>query len=385
MVHFKIPTWLLISFCVGIPVGILGAVFNVEQYFESTHGIGFYGVILQLVAVILSIYLSMLLTIPVHELGHLLGGKLSGYRFVFFRLGKLTLIRVPDGSLAFRWYTLEGTGGQCAMVSPDPLGDSPYQLYLLGGSLANIFTGIAALVLSFLFPLFSVPLWLFAASSFFIAAVNLIPSKNPSVPNDGTTLKRCKSDKESRRAFLVQLSMVEQLARGRDLSEHPQDWFYSNVSAPMTSNFLVSHIWLCTAQRMLLNGKVNEALLIFEKLSKTPNLIPMLKYEATLDTIFCLQLLRKFDAIPTVKIDKRMKKYLKATEKTSLSRFRHRYATRILVENKNDGDLILAEFKEFIPSYPFSGEIRSEQRLTEMATKEWKNPTVRPVKLKGYP
>lgn len=379
------PNWFGISIIIGLTIGIVSSVLNLEQYFEANHDLQIKGIGLQLVAVAACFYFSAGMTIFFHQIGHLIAGSISGYRFVFLRFGKLTLTRLPDGSLGFRWFAAAGSEGQCGMVSPDPLGKPPYKAYLMGGGVLNIITAVLALVLSKFFPLFSVPLWIFGGFSVVSAVYNLFPNKNPSVPTDGAILYRCKNDPESLRAFLLQLSITDQLARGKDLSEQPLDWFYTNVSAPMTSDFLVSGVWLCTAQRMLLKGRLDEALPIFDKLSCTTNLLPSLKCEAALDTIFCLQLLRKFDNISKVKINKRMQKYIKTTQDISLSRFRHRYATHILVDEAGDGKEILQDFEDFILSYPFAGEIKNEQKLIEKATQEFISPTVRPVKLRGYP
>ena len=73
-----------------------------------------------------------------HELGHLLGGKMSGYRLLFWRLGPFWLERDGKGKLAA---SLGGwRGGQCVMVpgGAGPWGSCPYLLYNFGGILLNL-------------------------------------------------------------------------------------------------------------------------------------------------------------------------------------------------------------------------------------------------------
>lgn len=73
-----------------------------------------------------------------HEAGHLLGGKMSGYRLLFMRIGPLTLERDVKGRLALSFG--EWRGGQCAMVPKDAEagGNCPYRLYNSGGILSDL-------------------------------------------------------------------------------------------------------------------------------------------------------------------------------------------------------------------------------------------------------
>ena len=67
--------------------------------------------------------------IILHEVGHYLFGKLSGYQFVSFRVGNYTWIR-ENGKLTLKKFKIPGTGGQCLMMPPqkDEKGDI-YTLY----------------------------------------------------------------------------------------------------------------------------------------------------------------------------------------------------------------------------------------------------------------
>lgn len=73
-----------------------------------------------------------------HELGHLIAGLLTGYRFVSFRVGTYMLVK-ENGKLSVKKMTLKGTGGQCLMCPPP---SKPEEMedtwYLLGGPMANM-------------------------------------------------------------------------------------------------------------------------------------------------------------------------------------------------------------------------------------------------------
>lgn len=107
------------------------------------------GIIAGLVG-ICAFVVSEIVLIIAHEAGHLVGGLLSGYKFVSFRIGNLTFIR-KNGHLKIKKYSLAGTGGQCLMCPPDGDPDTvPTTLYLAGGLLANIVCFIVVLPLLFL-------------------------------------------------------------------------------------------------------------------------------------------------------------------------------------------------------------------------------------------
>lgn len=53
--------------------------------------------------------------IIIHEAGHLVFGLLSGYEFVSFRIGSITLAKY-DNKYCFKRFHIAGTGGQCLMM-----------------------------------------------------------------------------------------------------------------------------------------------------------------------------------------------------------------------------------------------------------------------------
>ena len=95
--------------------------------------------------VFLGFCVSFALQIILHETGHLIGGLLTGYKFCSFRIGNLQLQR-ENGALRFRRLKLAGTGGQCLMTPPEPVGGKiPVMLYNLAGPLMNLLTALLAL------------------------------------------------------------------------------------------------------------------------------------------------------------------------------------------------------------------------------------------------
>lgn len=99
----------------------------------------FYPLSWELSAAAVVLYTAAAGLLPVlHEAGHLLGGKMSGYRLLFLRLGFFMLEREAGGKL--RGSFGKWRGWQCAMVpgKPEAGGDCPYRLYHFGGILFDL-------------------------------------------------------------------------------------------------------------------------------------------------------------------------------------------------------------------------------------------------------
>ena len=137
---------------------------------------------------IVLIYIVILVHIIVHEAGHLFFGKISGYGYVSFRIGKFMFISDGRG-VKLKKYTVVGTMGQCLMMPPESDEyNYPYILYNLGGSLANIILALLSLFLYKILPeiqhLSSILINLFIIGTIF-ALINGIPLNIGGIANDG--------------------------------------------------------------------------------------------------------------------------------------------------------------------------------------------------------
>ena len=59
----------------------------------------------------------MLLNIVIHEVGHMIGGYILGYKIVFIRIGSKTLVKEENG-WSVKKFNVPGTAGQCIMEPP---------------------------------------------------------------------------------------------------------------------------------------------------------------------------------------------------------------------------------------------------------------------------
>ena len=129
-------------------VGLAIAIFadNKYNYINST---GDY--IDAMLVVLAYAIISFLIHIFIHELGHLIFGILTGYKFNSFRVGSY-LLQKTNGKYEIKNLHIMGTGGQCLMEAPemDDEGEYPYKLYHLGGIINNLIASILGLIICLL-------------------------------------------------------------------------------------------------------------------------------------------------------------------------------------------------------------------------------------------
>lgn len=131
--------------------------------------------------------------LTLHECGHFVGGKLTGYRLLYLQVGCVKLSRNKEGKLSFKIES--GRGGQCIMI-PSWNENVSYRAYNLGGILLNFMACISAIMLlssdSFFVILFFLE-FTFAGALKIIT--NIVPCCSNGVPNDGYIVKLLRRSK----------------------------------------------------------------------------------------------------------------------------------------------------------------------------------------------
>ena len=189
------------------------------------------------------------IVVVIHELGHLLSGKLSGYQFITLRLFLFQWARDKDGKIKFtKANSLFGVGGQCLMNPTGEEKDFRFKLYNLGGSLANIIAGIL-----FIAPLFFIgntfTRWLFigGAVSIYVALATLIPMASGGLPNDGKNVKEASKSEDAKNGYYRMLKANGEMAFGKHLSEFDPDFFNYNEEVDVNNFFVAQAILLHAA------------------------------------------------------------------------------------------------------------------------------------------
>ena len=230
--------------------------------------------------------ISLPFVIVIHELGHLLSGRISGYQFISLRLLLFQWVKDENDQIKFtRVTSLLGMGGQCLMKPLHKEEDFTYKLYNLGGSLLNLITGMFLIVPLFIFGQ-TFTRWLFIAGvvSIFMAVANLIPSSSGGLPNDGRNVKEANKSEDAKRGFYVMLKANGEMALGKKLSELDEDLFKTNEDADV-NNYFVAFTILLHAAYLEEVGKYQESYQQLLRLEST-NLPSVYKAQALLGLLF---------------------------------------------------------------------------------------------------
>lgn len=174
------------------------------------------------------------LHIALHELGHLLFGLATGYRFLTYRLFTWVIVKEND-KLHLKRQKINEAIAQCLMVPNEQWNDEhyPYRLYLSGGILFNAAFSFAALFLLGTELFHPIHVFQFSAIGFYMVFSNATPKRM----NDGSILKKCQRNKDYRKMMYHQLRTVYYLTEGQRLSELPATSFALFAGVPIEDPF----------------------------------------------------------------------------------------------------------------------------------------------------
>lgn len=320
---------------------------------------------LRLVIALVVLFVSYILTIIIHESGHLVMGLLTGYKFVSFRIGSLTLVRQNE-KFVLRKYSVAGTGGQCLMTRDIPQKDEeiPYFWYNLGGGLFNLLT--AAICFPILISvsnqyvkiLLMIPMLLSA----FLGLVNLVPLKFIGISNDGANILELHRSPNVRRQIVNLLIINARQCEGETLDEMPDTLFDIGEAA---GGIYAANLTLITALRYIERKDYATAKKLLSTILADKKNLEVLRNEAGCEQLFCDIMTGE----PAQIIDESyedLKKYIELTIKTSMSRRRLMFAYYYIYKRdkaKADKEYDLAV--KLSKNLAILGEAKSEMSLIE--------------------
>lgn len=249
--------------------GFFGALYLDNNNIKiSTSAIFF--VVVTFATVLLFYYLHII----IHEGGHLIFGLITGYGFLSFRIGSLTVVK-DEGRLKFKKMSVPGTAGQCLMTPPawDSTKPYPYLLYNLGGGLNNLISTVLVLPLYLLENKYvSILVTVFVFWGLLMALLNLVPLEI-GVPNDGHNILNCTKDKRNQKAFYDQLQLNAELTRGTMYEEINPELFELGDTTEIT-NCLTGAVRLFEYVYRTARGESERARWCMESLQKNIKNIP---------------------------------------------------------------------------------------------------------------
>lgn len=188
------------------------------------------------------------LQVVIHELGHLVFGLFSGYRFLSFQAFGFVIVR-ENGHFRVKKFNLNGAMGQCLMMPPENrVGEVPVVAYNAGGIVFNVIATVICGVLaleghsSFENIFFAVTAYI----GLYMVVINGIPMCVGGLPNDGYNILRLKKNPKSRKAFVNMLKLSAQVKDGIRPKDLPRSYFDGfeevDFNEPLQVNVLMAYV-----------------------------------------------------------------------------------------------------------------------------------------------
>lgn len=328
---------------------------------------------LEMVAVIgvalIAAVVGFFVAVIAHEAGHLVGGLLTGYRLVSFRIFNYTLLKV-DGKWCVKRFAIAGTGGQCILAPPElPVEKIPTAWYNLGGILANLLLLIIGVGCLFAVssPFWKEAIWIFILVDVVLMFMNGIPMSINTVGNDAYNQGLLGKDLESKRALMAQLranALIQEGVRPKDL---PAELFVTSELAEADyRNGLKVYMPMARASKLLDEGDVEGARRAFEELYKHRLVImPLYVKEIECELVY-LRLLTGDKEGAEELLTKELRQYLETYRKVMSSKERTLCAVALLLENdRAKAEKIYQDLLSRRDTYLLQGEIASDLALLQ--------------------
>lgn len=368
---FKLLGGLLLGGLLGLLIGGLVVVLFTDttwsEYIQKYYSIDISEGLAVFFVAICSLIVSLLIIIPIHELGHLVCGLLTGYKFVSFRIFNWTFIKI-DGKIRIKKFAIAGTGGQCLLTPPDlPLEKIPTGWYNFGGVLANII--LLLIVIPFFFldlnPFVVEVLAVFAMIDTIMILMNGIPMQAGGIGNDGYNIRLLKNNLLSKQGIVNQLranALIQDGIRPKDMP----DALFSNPKDINYKNALEVSIPLMYTSRMIDNFQYEDALCEMESLySHKDEIMPLYVKEIACELVFLYLRTGNLDKAEAL-LDKDLRKYIDTYRKTMSSKERILVAIALYLDkDEAKAKEIYEKFNSRKDQYLLQGEVKSDLAIIQ--------------------
>lgn len=315
------------------------------------------------------IFITSFAEILLHELGHLIFGFLSGYRFGCFGIGRHVWLR-REGKIVHRNYTMPGAAGHCMMVVPK-VDAPPAGLFYFGGALMDM---LSCLLFGFLFfrtreslPLLAYYFLYHAAFALYTAFNNAIPRLIP-IDNDGCRYRGLRESAAARRAYMLSGCISEALClEDTRLRDMPEEWFPLPSEADLGNTSFASASIL-HAGRLMDEHRFGES---------QAEILRLLDADAALSTYQRLYLIADWVSMELVSgnhselldelLDPFVRRQFKGIKK-SLPIQRCNYIVALLLDNDvNAAEKACSQFEHLAYNAPWEADFEIDRELMAMA------------------
>lgn len=317
-----------------------------------------------MIVYLISFFLFYVLSIPIHEAGHLVMGLLTGYKFNSFRLLSYVWIK-ENGKIRFIRSKNSLVVGQCLLSPPGEEKNFKLFWYNFGGGFFNLLTAALIGVIAVLFPghqtLNNVVfggVW----ANITMGLMNLIPM-NLGIPNDGLNIVKGLATKQARHGFYMMLYVNDEMTKGRRYRDFDASEFQTDMDIK-SKNFFEVYPIMCEAGRLYDLGDYDGCNRTYAKLD-LQKLSTYYRNSVMLDQLY--------DAIIHHPDDERAKELYKDAKLKKFLKQTHPVVFRVLAayeyfvnEDQTKGRSLLEKAKESTNAFPNEGFRRMETDYLSM-------------------
>lgn len=342
----------------GAILGLTVIVFNKKLLIEIL------GVFDSIFFISLFFLIALFTQIILHELGHLIFGLASGYSFVSFRVGSLTLVK-EDKLYKIKRYSIPGTAGQCLMAPPQgSKTEYPFRLYNWGGIIINAVFSIIGLIVFFnssgLLRLFSM---LFFHMGFLAILMNAIPVEGANT--DGTNLLDLEVSLDARKALYNMLEINRLYQEGFRPREIPHDLTEISQYEDL-KNSMVASMESNSYSKMLDKGDYVGSFNSLKNSLNNPYVSDIMKLILEFEYSTVGMLIGNNDIATGNMEKKQFAKLSKYNKLKEITRFNYIYNLLVTKDDEN-AKKHLENFNKIIANDPFSGDVKFNEDLIKRA------------------
>jgi hypothetical protein len=312
----------------------------------------FVEILFDIIIVLIFYSIFIVLSIAFHELGHLVFGLITGYRFCSFRLFSFVWFK-EDGKIKFQ-KTKFIFMGQCLMAPPFDESKFRFVWYNLGGGLFNIIALLIAILFAVVSSTFNGILTAVVAANAVFAVLSLVPM-NSYVPNDAMNIKKALQSEAAKRGFYIMLFVNSETTSGKRFRDFDSELFQVKEPADF-DNYFAAYTAICEAARLYDTGEYDKSFEQYNRLN-IEKLQGYYKSSVNLDLLY-FYIVHKpdFEKAKKLYADKEMQTLLHKLGTIIPSCKRVRAAYEYFVnDDKEKGRRLLEEAKNEIENYPNSG------------------------------
>lgn len=326
-----------------------------------------YKIILAAALVYMFILISYSINIYIHEVGHMVFGLLSGYKFNSIRFGKVIFVK-KDGKIKRGIYNMPGTAGQCIMTAPDvDPKDMPVVLYNLGGLIVNLINFIIGFSLYLLLrnshPVIGMLFMVFGMVALFVLVLNGLPFEQ--LGTDGANTIVLWRNVKSREIFRNSLEIMRYYSEGYSMQEMPPELMQFDMSTPMDNALLTSGA-VNYYSYLVSTGDYEKAMETAGYILKNAKTINQLHKKLLYADLMFLNAVIKKDMEAARQIYKDHEKEINAGAGTiTIQRDLYAYYTLVDIDKKK-ADIYAKAFAKSVKTNPYPKDAEMEQALFDM-------------------